>query len=54
MAARACDLPLMKLLLDLGADPRIPNADNASPLLAAAGVGALQLPTGRCPAAAGG
>jgi ankyrin repeat protein len=41
MAARNCDIPLMRLYLDLGADPRIPNTDNASPLLAAAGVGAL-------------
>jgi uncharacterized protein len=41
LAARACDVPLMKLLLDLGADPRIPNADNCTPLLAASGVGAL-------------
>jgi ankyrin repeat protein len=41
MAARNCDVPLMRLLVDLGADPRVPNADNSSPLLAAAGVGAL-------------
>jgi ankyrin repeat protein len=41
MAARNCDIPLMQLLRDLGADPRIANADNSSPLLAAAGVGAL-------------
>jgi ankyrin repeat protein len=41
MAARACDVPLMKLLVELGADPDIPNADGCSPLLAAAGVGAL-------------
>jgi ankyrin repeat protein len=41
MAARACDVPLMKLLVELGADPRIPNAANSPPLLAAAGVGAL-------------
>jgi ankyrin repeat protein len=41
MAARNCDVPLMRLLLELGADPRIPNADNSPPLLAAAGVGAL-------------
>jgi ankyrin repeat protein len=41
MAARNCDIPLMRLFLDLGADPRIPNADKSSPLLAAAGVGAL-------------
>ena len=31
----------MKLLLELGADPSVPNADNCTPLLAAAGVGAL-------------
>jgi ankyrin repeat protein len=41
MAARNCDVPLMRLLLELGADPTIPNADNSPPLLAAAGVGAL-------------
>jgi ankyrin repeat protein len=41
LAARACDVPLMKLLLELEADPRIANADNSTPLLAAAGVGAL-------------
>src|SRR5204862_6800019 len=38
MAARAADVPLMQLLLESGADPRIPNADNSPPLLAAAGV----------------
>ncbi|MBA3484152.1 MAG: ankyrin repeat domain-containing protein [Pirellulales bacterium] len=41
MASRACDVPLMTLLVELGADPEIPNADDCSPLLAAAGVGAL-------------
>jgi ankyrin repeat protein len=41
LAARASDVPLMKLLLELGADAAIPNADNSTPLLAAAGVGAL-------------
>ena len=41
LAARASDVPLMKLLLELGADWRVPNADNCPPLLAAAGVGAL-------------
>lgn len=41
LAARNCDVPLMRLLLELGADPTIPNADNSPPLLAAAGVGAL-------------
>jgi uncharacterized protein len=41
LAARACDVPLMRLLLELGADPNLPNVDNCPPLLAAAGVGAL-------------
>jgi ankyrin repeat protein len=41
MAARACDVPLMRLLVELGADPQWPNADGSTPLLAAAGVGAL-------------
>jgi uncharacterized protein len=41
LAARASDVPLMKLFLELGADPETPNADNCTPLLAAAGVGAL-------------
>jgi ankyrin repeat protein/acetyl esterase/lipase len=41
LAAQASDLPLMKLLLELGANPELPNADGATPLLAAAGVGAL-------------
>jgi ankyrin repeat protein len=38
-AADRSDVPLMRLLLDLGADPFIPNFDNTTPLLAAAGVG---------------
>src|SRR5207248_3294022 len=41
LAARACDVPLMQLLLDLGADPNLASADNSTPLLAASGVGAL-------------
>lgn len=41
LAARASDAALMRLLLDLNADPRIPNNDQSTPLLAAAGVGAL-------------
>jgi ankyrin repeat protein len=41
LAARAADVPLMKLLLELKADPQIANADNCPPLLAAVGVGAL-------------
>jgi ankyrin repeat protein len=39
MAARTGDAPLMRLLAELGADPLLPNADNTTPLLAAAGVG---------------
>lgn len=39
LAARTCDLPLMRLLIELGADPTLPNADNCLPLAAAAGVG---------------
>ena len=31
----------MRLLIELGADPKLPNADDSTPLLAAAGVGAL-------------
>jgi ankyrin repeat protein len=34
-------LPLLKLLLKLGADPKVANVDGLTPLLAAAGVGAL-------------
>jgi ankyrin repeat protein/acetyl esterase/lipase len=41
LAAQASDVPLMKLLVELGADPTLPNADGTTPLLAAAGVGAL-------------
>ena len=41
MASKTADLPLMKLLVDLGADPSIPNADGATPLMAAAGLGCL-------------
>ncbi len=41
LAARASDVPLMQLLVELGADWRILNADDSTPLLAAAGVGAL-------------
>ena len=40
-AADTADLPLMKLLLELGADPTIPNADGATALMAAAGIGTM-------------
>jgi ankyrin repeat protein len=41
LAAETGDIPLMKLLLDLGADPTIVNVDHVTPLLAASGVGVL-------------
>ena len=39
-ASKTADLPLMKVLLELGADPRTTNADDTTPLMAAAGIGA--------------
>jgi ankyrin repeat protein len=39
MAARGGDVELMRLLVDLGADPLRPNEDGTTPLMAAAGVG---------------
>jgi ankyrin repeat protein len=39
LAARTADAELMRFLAKLGADPSIPNADNATPLMAAAGLG---------------
>jgi len=39
MAARSADAELMRVLAELGADPKINNADNATPLMAAAGLG---------------
>ena len=41
LAARTGDVPLMRLLLELKADANLANADGTTPLLAAAGVGAL-------------
>ncbi|MEO8268927.1 MAG: ankyrin repeat domain-containing protein, partial [Aureliella sp.] len=41
MAAESADVPLLRLLLELGADPMLGNVDNCTPLLAAAGVGVL-------------
>ncbi len=40
-AARRDDIPMMKLLLELGADPLLGNADNCTPLMVAAGIGTL-------------
>lgn len=39
MAADTADIAFMKLLLELGADPTIPNADGSTALHAAAGIG---------------
>jgi uncharacterized protein len=39
MAARTADAALMRLLVELGADPLLPNADNTTPITIAAGVG---------------
>lgn len=41
LAAHTDDVPLMRALFHLGADPRLPNADHCTPLMAAAGVGCL-------------
>jgi ankyrin repeat protein len=41
LAASTADVPLMKALLKLGADPLLPNAQHATPLMAAAGLGCL-------------
>lgn len=43
-AADRVDLPLMRLLLQLGADPLLPNDDGTTPLMAAAGVGTNEPP----------
>jgi ankyrin repeat protein len=39
LASRNADLSMMKLLVELGADPHKPNADGSTPLMAAAGLG---------------
>jgi uncharacterized protein len=41
LAAVTADVPFMKTLLKLGADPRLPNAQHCTPLMAAAGVGCI-------------
>ena len=41
LASKTADLPYMKLLVELGADPLSANADGSTPLMAAAGVGCL-------------
>jgi ankyrin repeat protein len=39
LAARTADLELMRLLLELGADPKLATAEGTTPLMVAAGVG---------------
>jgi uncharacterized protein len=41
LAAKTADLPYMRLLVELGADPLLPNKDGCTPLMAAAGIGTL-------------
>jgi ankyrin repeat protein len=38
-AASTADIPLMRKLVELGADPQLPNAQGTTPLMAATGVG---------------
>ena len=39
LAARTADTDLMRVLAELGAEPLLPNADNTTPIIVAAGVG---------------
>jgi uncharacterized protein len=41
LAAKTADMPYLRLLVALGADPLLPNKDGATPLMAAAGLGTL-------------
>ena len=41
LAAETGDISLMRLLIQLGADPKLSNKDSSTPLLAACGVGVL-------------
>ncbi|MEL7500260.1 MAG: ankyrin repeat domain-containing protein [Planctomycetota bacterium] len=41
LAAKTADLPLLKLLAELGADATVNNADGCTPLMACAGIGAV-------------
>lgn len=41
LASMTADVPLMRKLVELGADPKLPNAEHCTPLMAAAGVGTL-------------
>jgi ankyrin repeat protein len=39
LASQTADMPYMRLLVELGADPLLPNEDGSTPLMAAAGMG---------------
>src|SRR5207249_10067787 len=39
LAARTADVELMRVLVELGADPLLPNDDGTTPLMVAAGIG---------------
>jgi ankyrin repeat protein len=41
LASKTADLPYMRLLVELGADPLLANKDGCTPLMAAAGIGCL-------------
>jgi ankyrin repeat protein len=41
MASKTADLAYLRLLVELGADPLLPNVDGCMPLMAAAGIGTL-------------
>jgi len=41
LASKTADLPYMRLLVELGADPLLANKDGCTPLMAAAGIGTL-------------
>jgi ankyrin repeat protein len=41
LASKTADLPFMRLLVELGADPLLANKDGCTPLMAAAGIGTL-------------
>ena len=41
MASKTADIAYLKLLLELGANPTIPNRDQCTPLMAAAGIGTI-------------
>jgi ankyrin repeat protein len=42
LAADRADVPLMRVLIEMGADPKLPNLNNTTPLMAAAGLGTTE------------